>query len=135
MSGNRGKRARSPEFVPDKRLTRDVIRASFVSNKETIKAYCPNQLSAVDGTQAIAGLEAAFTAWVATHCERPLGQELTVEDETRFSGEVLAAKKREVDAWCKFQVFSPVLWMDVSKGTVGPRWLLTWSCGSWLSGS
>ena len=80
----------------------------------------------MDGAQAIAGLESAFTAWVATECERPLGQDLTAEDEARFLDEVSAAKKRGLDAWRKFQVFPPVLCKEVSKGTVGTRWVLTW---------
>ena len=94
----------------------------MVSNKDVIKAYCSNQLAAVDGTQAIAGLESAFTAWGATQCERPLRQELTAEDEARFADGVLAAKKRELDAWYKFQV----LWKEVSKDIAGTRWVLTW---------
>ena len=32
-------------------------------------------------------------------------QELTAEDEARSVGEVLAATKRALDDWCKFQVF------------------------------
>ena len=75
----------------------------------------------MDGAQAIAGLESACTAWIATQCERHLGQELSEEDEARFGDEVQAAKKRELDVWCKFRVFSPVLWTDVSKGIVGTR--------------
>ena len=62
MSGNREKRAHSPEFAPEKRLKHDARWASVVSKKDTIKAYCSNQLSAVDGAQAIAGLESPFTA-------------------------------------------------------------------------
>ena len=104
----------------------DGIRASFVSNEDTIKAYCSNQLSAVDGAQAIAGLESAFTAWEATQRERPLRQELTAEGESRFSDEVLAAKKHELGAWCKFQVFSPAIWKRVSKGIADARWVLPW---------
>ena len=104
-SGSRGKRARSLEFVPGKRLNHGVLRTSFVSNKGAIKAYCSNQLAAVDGAQAIAGLESAFTAWVATQCERPLGHGA----EARFLDEIPAAKKRELDARCKFQVFPPAL--------------------------
>ena len=76
VSGNREKRARLPEFVPEKRLKHDVLRAPLVSNKDTIKAYCSNQLSAVDGAQVIAGLESAFSAWVATQCGRPLNKNL-----------------------------------------------------------
>ena len=38
MSGNRERRARSPEFVPEKRLKHDVLRAPFVSNADTLKA-------------------------------------------------------------------------------------------------
>ena len=78
-----------------------------MSNKDDVKANCSNQLAAADGAQAIAGLESAFTAWVATQCERPLGQELSAEDEARFGDEVQAAEKRELDAWCKFQVPPP----------------------------
>ena len=38
-SGSRGKRARPPEFVPEKRLKHDVLRTPFVSNKEVVKEY------------------------------------------------------------------------------------------------
>ena len=41
-------------------------------------------------------------------------------------GEVLAAKKRELDTWCKFQVFLLALWKEVSKGIVDTRGVLTW---------
>ena len=123
-SGNREKRARSPEFVLGKRLKRDALRAPFVSYKDTIEACCPNQLAAADGAQAIAGLESAFTAWVATQCERPLRQDLTAEGEARFLDEVLAEEKRELDAWCEFQVFSPGLWKEASKGIADTRWVL-----------
>ena len=125
VSGNREKRAGSPELVPEKRLTHDVPRASFVSNTDAVKAYCSNQLSGVDAAQAIASLESAFTAWVSTQRERTLRQELTVEDEARLSDEVLVDKQRELDAWCKFQVFSPVLWREVSKGIADTCWALT----------
>ena len=65
----REKRSRPPEFVPEKRIKQDALRLSFVENKETIKAQCTHHLAAVDGAQATAGLEPAFTAWAATQCE------------------------------------------------------------------
>ena len=37
-----------------------------------------------------------------------------------------AAKCRELDAWCKFQVFSPVPRTKVTKDVVETRWVLTW---------
>ena len=57
---------------------------------------------------------------------RPLGQELATDDVNRFSMEVGAAKKRGLDAWRKFQVFSAVLWRNVAKDIVDPHWVLTW---------
>ena len=108
-------------MLPGKRLNLDALRAPFLSKKDAIKAYCSDQPSNVDGAQAIAGLESAFTVWVATQCERPLGQELTAEGEARFSDEVLAAEKRDLDARCKFQGYSPVLWKEVSKSIADTR--------------
>ena len=75
---------------------------------------------------SVEGLAAALTAWAAKSCDRPLGQELSKEDELRFSKDVDAAKTRELDAWCKFQVFSPVSPKSVTKGVVETRWVLTW---------
>ena len=37
-----------------------------------------------------------------------------------------AAKGRELDAWCKFQVFSPVPQTTVTKDGVETRWVPTW---------
>ena len=67
--GERGreKRPRSPEFVPEKRIRHDALRLAFVNDKDTIKSHW------VDGAQAIEGVEAALTAWVAAQCDRPLG--------------------------------------------------------------
>ena len=79
------------------------------TTKEIIKAHCAHHLAAVDGAQTLAGLESALAAWVAAQRERPLGQELPLGDENCFSKEAGAAKNRELDAWCKFKVFSPVL--------------------------
>ena len=94
----RDKRPRSPESVPEKRIKRDALRPSFVTDKDTIRAHCHHHMAAVDGTQAIEGMEAALTAWVAAQCNRPLGQELSSADEQRFVKEVGAAKCRELDA-------------------------------------
>ena len=117
---------RPPEFVPEKRIKHDALRLSLVGNKETIKAHCAHHLAAVDGTQAIEGMEAALTAWVAAQCDRPMGQELRADDELHFVKEVEAAKRRELDAWCKFQVFSPVLGTRVTKDVVETRRVPTW---------
>ena len=100
----REKRPRFPEFVSDKRRKQDALRTAFLHNKETLKAHCAQRTASVDGTPTIEGLEAALTAWAAKLCDRPLGQELSKEDELRFVKEVGAAKKRELDALCKFQV-------------------------------
>ena len=83
-------------------------------------------MASVGGTQAIEGTEAALTAWVAAQCERPLGQELSSVDELRLAKEVEAAKCRELDAWCKFQVSSPVPRTTVTKDVVETRWVLLW---------
>ena len=127
MAGDqeREKRPRSPEFVPEKRRKQDALRTAFVHNKETLKAHCTHWAASVDGTPTIEGLEAALTAWAAKLCDRPLGRELSKEDELRFVKEVDAAKKRELDAWRKFQVFSPVSQKSVTKGVVETRWVLT----------
>ena len=95
----RGKRPRSPEFVPEKRFKHDALRLAFAGDKDTIKAHCNHHVAAADGAQAIEGMEAALTAWVAAQCERPLGQELSSVDEQRFAKEVEAAKCRELDDW------------------------------------
>ena len=126
--GERGreKRPRSPEFVPEKRIKHDALRLAFVGNKDTSKAHRAHHLASVDGSQAIEGMEAALAAWVATQCERHLGQELSSVDELRFAKEVEAAKCRQLDAWCKFQVFSPVPQTKVTKDVVETRWVLTW---------
>ena len=71
-------------------------------------------------------MEAALTAWVAQICGRPSNQELSVDEERRFATEVEAAKNRELDAWGKFQVFSPVPFGTVTKDVVDTRWVLTW---------
>ena len=97
---------RVPDFIPEKRHKQDALRLSFVHNKETIKSHSAHPLAGADGTQAIKGLEAAFTAWVATQCERPLGQELSADEAIRHSQEVREAQTRELDAWCEFQVFT-----------------------------
>ena len=119
-------RPRPPVFVPEKRIKHDALRLSFVDNKEIIKAHCTRHLAVVDRTQAIEGMEAALTAWVAAQCDRPLGQELSVDDELRFVEEVEAAKGRELDAWCKFQVFSSVPQTKATKDVAETRWVLTW---------
>ena len=108
--GERGRerRPRSLEFVPEKRIKRDALRLAFVDNTETIKAHYTHHMASTDGPQAIEGMEAALTGWVAAQCERPLGREVSSVDELRFAKEVEAAKCRELDDWCKFQVFSPV---------------------------
>ena len=106
--GGREKRSRSPDFIQEKRQKRDALRAAFVQNKETIKLRHACQLVATTVKPSIEGLEAAFTAWVASQCERPLGHELTADDILGSPHEVALAKKRELDAWCKFRVFSPV---------------------------
>ena len=64
--GGREKRARSPDFIPGKLRRQDALRLPFVDNKKIIMANCSNHLAAVDGAPAIAGLESALTAWVAT---------------------------------------------------------------------
>ena len=83
-------------------------------------------MASLDGTQTIEGVEAALTAWVAAQCDRPLGQELSSVDEQRCAKEVEAAKCRDLDAWCKFQAFSPVPQAKVTKDVVETRWVLTW---------
>ena len=128
-AGDRGreKRPRSPEFIPEKRPKHDdALRVAFVNKKETIKAHCDFSLASLPGSPCVEGMEAAFTAWVAQICERPSGQELSVDEERRFAAEVDAAKTRELDAWGKFQVFSPVLSGKVTKDVVDTRWVLTW---------
>ena len=80
----------------------------------------------MDGTPTIEGLEAALTAWAAQVCDRPLGQELSRDDELRFAKEVDAAKNRELGARCKFQVCPPVPQKSATKGAVETRWVLTW---------
>ena len=124
--GGRTKRSRPPDFIPGKRLKQDALRLSFVGNKERIKPHCIHNLAAIDGAQTLAGLESALTAWVAAQCDRPPGQELSPDDETRFAKEAGEAKNRELDAWCKFKVFSPVLWKHVAKDIVDTRQVLTW---------
>ena len=84
-NGGRARRSRPPDFIPEKRLKQDALRLSFVGNKEIIKAHCTHHLAAIDGAQTLAGLESALTAWVAAQCDRPLGQELSREDENRFA--------------------------------------------------
>ena len=106
-------------------IKQDALRLAFADNKEIIKAHCHHHLAAADGTQAIEGMEAALTAWVAVQCERPLGQELSSVDAQRFAREVEAAKCRELDAWCKFQAFPPVPQTKVTKDVVDTRWILT----------
>ena len=93
---------RSPEFVPEKHIKQHALRLSFVEHVETIKAHCTHHLAVVDGAQAIEGMEAALTAWVAAQCERVLDQELSAGDAHRCVNEVDAAKRRELDAWSKF---------------------------------
>ena len=68
-------------------LKQDVLRLPFVGNKGLIKAHCTHHLAAIDGTQTLAGLESTLAAWVAAQCDRPLGQELSPDDETRFAKE------------------------------------------------
>ena len=107
-------------------MEQGALRLSFVDNKEIIKAHCTNHLAAADGTHTIAGLESALNAWVAAQCERPLGQELPADEARCFSKEIRDAKKRELDAWSKFQVFSPLLRKRVARDIVDTRWVLTW---------
>ena len=135
VTGEGKKRPRSPEFVPDKRLKQDALRLAFVNNKKTIKANCTHFTASVDGSPTVEGLEAALAAWAAKLCGRPLGHELSPDDESRYAAEVDAAKGRELDAWCKFQVFSPVPQAKVAKDVVETRWVppgRTWM-GSGLS--
>ena len=122
----RDKRSRSPDFFPEKRPKLDVLRAASANNKETIKANCVFPLASLTGSPSLEGMEAALTAWIAQICDRPSGQELSVDEERRFAAEVEAAKNRELDAWGKVQVFSPVLSGKVTKDVVDTRWVLTW---------
>ena len=98
---------------------------AFVNNKETLKANCAHRMASADGSPTIEGLEAALTAWAAKLCARPLGKELSTDEESRFAKEVEAAKGRELDAWCKFQVSPPVSQTTVTKDVVETRWVLT----------
>ena len=107
-------------------MKQDALRMSFVDNKEIVKAHCTHHLAALGGTQTLAGLESALAAWIAAQCGRPLGQELSSDDVNRFAAEVGAAKNRELGAWCKFQVFSPVLWKKGAKDIADTRWVLLW---------
>ena len=122
----REKRPRPPDFVPEKRRKQDALRTAFVHNEETLKAHCTHWAAYADGAPTIGGLEAALTALAAKVCERPLVQELSRDEELRFAQEVDAAKKRELDAWCKFQVSSPVPQKSATKGVVETRWVPTW---------
>ena len=81
----REKRPRSPDFFPEKRLKQDALRTAFVRNKETIKAHSGFLLAPPTGSSGTDGMEAAFTAWVAQICDRPSGQELTLDEERRFA--------------------------------------------------
>ena len=56
----------------------------------------------------------------------PLGKNFPGVMKNRFAKEVAAAMNRQMDAWCKFKVFSPVPWRDVAKDMVDTRWVLTW---------
>ena len=107
-------------------MRQEAPRLVFADKKETIKAHCTHYMASADGSPTIEGLEAALTAWEASQCARPLGQELSSADELRFAKEVEAAKGRELDAWCKFQVFSSVPQTTVTKDVVETRWVLTW---------
>ena len=69
---------------------------------------------------------AAASAQEAEVCNKILGRELTPEEEEKFVKEVDAAKRRELDAWSHFRVFSPCAPAKCTKSVVGTRWVLTW---------
>ena len=58
----------------------------------------------VSRTSAVAGVEAAISAWVANERNRVFDQELSAEEEVARADLARAAKDRELDAWESFGV-------------------------------
>ena len=50
----RGKRPRSPEFVPEKRIKHNALRLALVGNRDFIKAHRARHGAAVDGARHVA---------------------------------------------------------------------------------
>ena len=74
----------------------------------------------------IDGVESAISAWVALACEKALGQELSAQVEHLNAELVASAKMKELDAWGKFKVLSPVRPSRLSRSPVDSRCALTW---------
>ena len=126
------KRPRSPSFVQEKRLKTDALRVSFIANKTLVKREAPwwdADMKAqfnLSSDVPLDGVESAISAWVAFACSQTLGQELSVQEEQMHGDLVASAKMKELDAWGKFKVFSPVNPSSLSKNSVDSRWALTW---------
>ena len=67
-----------------------------------------------------------LSAWGAGGRDRVLGQELAGEEERAQTDLVTKAKERELDAWERLKVYSPVHVGTQAKDVVDTRWVLTW---------
>ena len=80
----------------------------------------------VNPSAAAEGVGGAISAWVADECNRVLGQELPQEEEEMQADLAHEGKRRELEDWGKFDVFSPLSACKVQKRLVQTRWVLTW---------
>ena len=53
-------------------------------------------------------IDVVSSAKAADVCNRISGQELSLGEASLYEEDVLAAKKRELDAWPQFKVYSPM---------------------------
>ena len=80
----------------------------------------------VNPSAAAEGVDGAISARVADKCNRVLGQELSREEEEMHADLANEGKRRELAAWDKFDVFSPLSGGKVRKQIVQTRWVITW---------
>ena len=68
--------------------------------------------------QMVEGSDEAANAWVADECNRVVGQELSAEEGLPCKELAHEGRMRELEAWKKFKVFSPVNESDISKTVI-----------------
>ena len=71
-------------------------------------------------------MRAAISAWAVVGRSRVPGQKSAAEEEKLHGGIVGAAKRRELLAWKKFKVFTPLMKSTSSKSVVDARRAAAW---------
>ena len=69
------------------------------------------------------GVDGATSAWVADECNRALGQKLPKEGKEMRAELAQEGKRRELEAWGKFEAFVPLDASKVQKQLIDTRWV------------